>query len=406
MKKKVLIASGSRHSIPPVENSPGVPRVIYKMTEEDTKELQFVVLSKYDKALKGQFFDKKKYLHPKPNKRTKIIKWLLSKTPYRWRKNKYGMSQPDRIVYYSSLVEKAKKVNPDIVITFMHIELFKLLQKTLPKAKHIFFYRSTDLKGRIGEKNIQFILNKSSGFLANTKAPISELKTLKLDILFPMEAIYNAVPKVELSKEEKKNIGINFRKKFKITTDSFVLGYAGRFSEEKSLKELLEVIKILKDEGVIVHLIIAGAIANEKTPNYEYYNNLIDFKNNYLAEQVHLAGWITNTELFHFYCALNLGVLLSKYREGNSMFLIEAMSYGIPVIATAIGGNKEIIESGENGFLIDKDTIIESLSESINTLVNNNDTYVQLSKNALSYVEENHSENKMKDQFLSFIDKL
>jgi glycosyltransferase involved in cell wall biosynthesis len=404
--KKVLIASGSRHSIPPVHYSPGVPRIIFQLTEKDSEDFQFVVLSKYDKALEASAFNSHKYLHPKPNLITLLFEGFLKGMPYRWRKKIYGISQPDRVIYYTALVQKAKQVKPDIVVTFMHVELFKMLQKALPDAKHIFFFRSTDLKGRIGRENINFILQHSAGFLANTKAPIDELKAINPNLLFPMATIYNAVPTVTLSLEEQKSIGATFRDKFNLKSTDFVLGYAGRFSEEKSLMELFWVMKMLKDEGVVVHLIIAGDIANEKTPDQKYYDELMAFKNIHLSEQVHLAGWITNTELYHFYCALDMGVLLSKYREGNSMFLIEAMSYGVPVIATAVGGNKEIVTSGLNGTLIDLEKIESDLKKSIMMLLEDTVTYESMSNEARIYTVENHSEETMVQQFHNFINKL
>lgn len=402
-----MVASGSRHTIPPVHNSPGVPRIIFQLTEQDILGYQYVVVSKYDKKLEfSPPYDSQKYLHPKPNFLTLITKFILKWTPYRLRKLKYGFTQPDRIVYYKAVIKKAKKVNPDIVVTTMHIELFKLLQKALPNSKHIYFFRSTDLKGRIGDDNIDFLLKYSSGFLANTQAPIDELRSIKPDIAFPMATIYNAVPKVTLSVEEQKNISTAFRQRFGLKNADFVIGYAGRFSEEKSLMELFEALKKIKDEGIIIHLVIAGDISNENSPNHPYYNLLMDYKEKYLQGLVHLAGWITNVDLYNFYCALDVGVVLSKYREGNSMFLIEAMSYGVPVIATAIGGNKEIISHNKNGILIGLDAMSDDLVRSITLLYKDSSKHQIFSDNARNYVIENHSKENMIGLFDDFINKL
>jgi glycosyltransferase involved in cell wall biosynthesis len=406
MKFKVLIASGSRHTIPPVENSPGVPRIIYQLTEKDPSGFQFLVLSKYDKLIESHSFNRDKYIHPKPNFTLRLFEYILQLTPYNWRKKKYGFSQTDRIVYYNSLVKNAKQIKPDIVVTFMHFELFKILKKALPNSKHVFFFRSTDLKGRIGQQNIDFLIENSDGFLSNTKAPIIELTTHNTNLPFPVACIFNAVPEVLITKQEQYSIRTGFRVKFGLKESDFVLGYAGRFSEEKSLIEIFKVIKSLKDQGIIIHLIIAGDIKNEKTPNLHYYNELIAYKEDHLPLQIHLAGWITNSELYHFYCALDIGVLLSKYREGNSMFLIEAMSYGIPVIATAVGGNTEIITNNVSGFLIDFDKIESELKWLIVTLQRDQKKCKFIGENAREYVLENHTKEKMVDTFHNFIENL
>lgn len=403
---KILIASGSRHTIPPLLNSPGVPRIIFQLAEQKANDYNISVISKYDKSLKTIEYNDQKFLHPKPKFSTIIFEQFLKLMPYRWKKAKYGFTQVDRIIYYKGLVNLARSEKPEIIITFMHFELFKMLQVALPKAKHIFFFRSTDLKGRIGKENIQFLLKKSAGFLANTREPVEELKAIYSQIPFPLATIYNAVPEVTINIKQQKEIGSNFKKKFGLKEDDFILGYAGRFSEEKSLMELFNTLKILKDEGLIVHLIIAGDITNEKTPNYSYYNQLMEFKDEFLEEQIHLAGWITNTDLYHFYCALDLGVLLSKYREGNSMFLIEAMSFGLPVIATNVGGNKEIISSNLNGFLLSNEKIETDLKDYIAILIKDREKYNLISNNARAYTIENHSTEKMVSDFNKFISEL
>ena len=78
--KKVVIASGSRHSIPPVQESPGVPRIIYQLTEKDIEGFQFKIISKYNHALDDTSFDTKKYLHPKPSISTRFYERFLDIT--------------------------------------------------------------------------------------------------------------------------------------------------------------------------------------------------------------------------------------------------------------------------------------------------------------------------------------
>jgi len=45
--------------------------------------------------------------------------------------------------------------------------------------------------------------------------------------------------------------------------------------------------------------------------------------------------------------------------------VMEAMSFGIPVIATAVGGTPEIVKDGCNGFLLQQDPIAEEIAEAI-----------------------------------------
>lgn len=399
--KKITIASGSRHTIPPLKNSPGVPRIIQKLTEEAIKNSTFQVVSKYDVSLEKTDYDTQKYVHPKPTWRTKIFTKFLEALPYRIRKKKYGFSQVDRIVYYTGIKKIIQKTKPNIVVTFMHIELFKMLQKVHPKAKHIFFFRSTDLKGRIGLKNIEFLKQHASGFLANTQAPILELKSY--GFTKPTQTIYNAVPTEMRSEDQLLTVRNEFRAMYKLLKTDFVIGYAGRFSEEKQLLELLHVVKKLKENGQIVKVLFAGDIKNEKTPNMPYYNTMIQYCETHLQDQVFFTGWMTNSELYKFYNAIDVAVLLSKYREGNSMFLIESLSYGKPAITTAIGGNKEIITNGSNGYLIANETLETELFAALKTLMSDKKIHATISKNARTYITENHEETRMIAGFQSYL---
>jgi glycosyltransferase involved in cell wall biosynthesis len=47
---------------------------------------------------------------------------------------------------------------------------------------------------------------------------------------------------------------------------------------------------------------------------------------------------------------------------------MEACSFGIPVVATDVGGTKEIVKNGENGFLIPKDFSPEKLLDVLRNL--------------------------------------
>jgi glycosyltransferase involved in cell wall biosynthesis len=62
-------------------------------------------------------------------------------------------------------------------------------------------------------------------------------------------------------------------------------------------------------------------------------------------------------------------VLPTQIREGLGVALIEAMAVGLPVIGTGIGGIPEVIEDGENGFLVSPGSS-EQLAEALKKLVN------------------------------------
>ena len=86
-------------------------------------------------------------------------------------------------------------------------------------------------------------------------------------------------------------------------------------------------------------------------------------KNLGLERKVYLVGRKSQEELATYLAAADTFVLNSGY-EGFSHQILEAMTAGVPVITTAVGGNKEIVRQGENGFMVkyqDEFNLIEAI---------------------------------------------
>ncbi len=102
------------------------------------------------------------------------------------------------------------------------------------------------------------------------------------------------------------------------------------------------------------------------------------------------------------YVAKSHVFLLPTYHEGFSLALVEACMLGMPVIATNVGGNPEIIRHEETGLLVDvKD--VETLYDAMVKLYENKNLCEKLSKNAREiYLEKFNYEEVIRDEFISF----
>ncbi len=84
-----------------------------------------------------------------------------------------------------------------------------------------------------------------------------------------------------------------------------------------------------------------------------------------LGERVRLLGTVPHAELLGMYRDRRADcVVLPSLHEGLSVALVEAMAYGVPVIATAVGGVPELLENGA-GVLVpprDADALTEALA--------------------------------------------
>lgn len=74
-----------------------------------------------------------------------------------------------------------------------------------------------------------------------------------------------------------------------------------------------------------------------------------------VSERVVFAGRVPQDRVALYLRAADVFVLNTRY-EGLSHTILEAMDVGLPVVATAVGGNLELIEDGVNGFLVEVDS--------------------------------------------------
>lgn len=68
-------------------------------------------------------------------------------------------------------------------------------------------------------------------------------------------------------------------------------------------------------------------------------------------------------EIHRYYEIMDISVLTS-FSEGLSLTLLESMGYGIPIVATRVGGNPELVVEGETGYLVpvkDNQTLVDRI---------------------------------------------
>ena len=87
-----------------------------------------------------------------------------------------------------------------------------------------------------------------------------------------------------------------------------------------------------------------------------------------LTRQFVFLGYVSRDKLIHTFQNATVQVIPSHY-EGLPTVLLEGMACGLPVVATDIGGNNEVINSGVNGFLVPPKSP-NALAEAILRLLN------------------------------------
>ena len=162
--------------------------------------------------------------------------------------------------------------------------------------------------------------------------------------------------------------------------------YVGRLSEEKGIEYLIQAIPKIKEEHPEIELHIIGE-GNIK-------QNLKDLTNKLeIEDKVLFHGYLPHENLATRYRKSSVFVLPSVCMENAPLTILEAMSQGISIITTNIGGQAELIQDGVNGLLV-KPGDTEDLAEKICNILDNPELAREMGKRGRKMVERNHTPEK------------
>jgi len=158
------------------------------------------------------------------------------------------------------------------------------------------------------------------------------------------------------------------KRQYAIEEDTFVIGIVARLSPIKNHALLLKAVRRLIDRtNRPVRLLVVG-----DGPELATLENLSTELG--LADHVVFCG--EHTDVAPYYHLFDAFVLPS-FSEGISMTILEAMAAKVPVIASEVGGNVEIIRHGKNGLLFPSGDL-QILVERLQTIMNNSQLVEQL----------------------------
>lgn len=130
--------------------------------------------------------------------------------------------------------------------------------------------------------------------------------------------------------------------------------FAGSF-ERKGLETVLEA---LGKKSISYPLLVLGE------GNRQYYQSICD---RYALKNVHFLG--KQKDIERFFRAADVFILPTQY-EPFGLVILEALSCGVPVITSRCAGAAELIQDGQEGFLLDDPKNADVLAEKISILAN------------------------------------
>lgn len=296
------------------------------------------------------------------------------------------------------------------------IESFKSIRNLLRRERFDIVHFHTPIAafiGRIAAKsvNVPFVLYTAHGFYHHegmkpvTKFFFESLERFACrfftDYLFcqSIEDSLSALSKHYLDSDKILHIGNGVdtslfkpdvetgsivRRELRIPPDAVVVTFIGRMVKEKGVLDLISAFKLVLKSAPDTYLVMAGDTGRTMDRDQDTMHRLKEESSNgELRKKIIFTGFyehphrlLTATDIF----------VLPSYREGVPRTVCEAMSSGVPVIATNIRGPREEIDDGVTGYLISTHSP-EELAEKIAFLATNKGKRTVMGMNAREKAE-------------------
>ena len=397
MKKKVAFLLGSMSTIPTIAKS-NTPARLISASVPQFNDFTIYTISKWDNNLIEKSYDDSKHLHVYDLRFRSVIAKFIDLVPYRILKKYLLVTNADRIIYYYGIYKILKQIDPDIIITHLHLPLLKFSKFACPNRKHIYYFHGSDLH-KWPKKNIKYLSKNIDGLITICKSTMNKLDIHKYNEKITTQVIYNGVDPEIYNREIKFKLRATSRHNYNIDKDDLVIIYAGRMHPSKGIDILINTFNQLVVENPSLKLLIVGSPDGiHCDPNY--YKKLKNQKKN---ENVIFTGKIEHNQMINIYSLADIAILLSREAEGNSMFILESMACGLSVIATNVGGLKEIITNKESGLLVDANQIDKELKIQLFKLIEDRNFRESLGESAAEKVRTHFTEKIMSETLQTYL---
>ena len=180
-----------------------------------------------------------------------------------------------------------------------------------------------------------------------------------------------------------------------------VISFVGRLIYAKGVQDLLHAvvqirnIKIREPKNIIVNIVGDGTYrpALERITHELKLDDNVRFLGEMTKEQVREILW--QTDIF----------INPSHSEGLPRSVLEAAAAGLPIIATDVGGTREILPTKDHGLLVPMQNQ-DKFADALMLLINDKNLRKKLGANAQSYVKENFDWDKITEQYIEMMEQL
>ncbi|MFY7788123.1 MAG: glycosyltransferase family 4 protein [Thermoflexibacteraceae bacterium] len=195
------------------------------------------------------------------------------------------------------------------------------------------------------------------------------------------------------------NMGVDLQefpfidRKIKNTDEPFMVGYVGVMNKRKNIQGLIKAVEVLVQKKYAIKLLLVGGIDTSSFDTKLLGKDFIIYHPSMLQR-----------ELYKVYTQMDVFVL-NSIEDGFGMVLLQAMSSGLPVIATTNTGAPDVVLEGKNGFIIPIEDE-KALADKILSLYNHREKTKEMGIEAHQTVSNGFSWEDYGQRYLQFLQKL
>lgn len=184
-------------------------------------------------------------------------------------------------------------------------------------------------------------------------------------------------------------------RELKVESDSKLIGMVARLQPVKGHKFFIEAASRVIEKEPKAQLVIVGdgPLKNEIEDQAARLG---------IKGRLHLLG--DRTDVARLVASLDLLVLASLH-EGLPNAVMEAMAAGVPVVATAVGGTKELITAGKTGYIVPP-ADVDALAERITFALANEGDRMRIAASACQFINAGFGMRRMVESVENLYDEL
>jgi glycosyltransferase involved in cell wall biosynthesis len=178
------------------------------------------------------------------------------------------------------------------------------------------------------------------------------------------------------------------RRSLGVPADGMLIGHIARLAPVKNQSLLLQAFQRVAEQRPEARLVVLGDGPLKEQLDGQARALGIDDKVRFVGAVADVAPWLSAFDVF----------VLSSDAEGTSISILEALASGLCVVATAVGGNVELLDRGAAGILVPRGER-DALAQALLRVVRDENIRAMLGAAGRAHVERWYSEEAMVDAY-------